>query len=399
MAKYKIDLDYEGGETKTHGQYTSKKELKRARKHLIEKLMKEFDKGKVLGDTPIMIIYKDKEVIEKLDTGWEYVVRTNMKEADYNKFAQSIGEQAVLIVNRDSKNRIVLDRIGGALRPEQFKDAVKEHLLSKLQVGDLVEAMQNGKRVYKYEMSKSLYDKIHEKNKKREEHSIKGKEISMTPHSSMLSAMDKKVAEVEAMLGSLDEIKKNLIGEEVISCMSEVMNIAKQIMGSEPHYKLDDEGNIILDSMDKPEIVRYRFETFDLKQLIDFQFMLSGYLAPISFSLAEFKGKAGLRKAQVDIATNYVYQEAKDYILEELKEKRTDKFIQSVISNRPEMINMYAQHRTYAVISMMLETTYKVGELMRNVLNSTIDYMKTDMVNSIHLAKSEVPNQYFSKDT
>lgn len=200
--------------------------------------------------------------------------------------------------------------------------------------------------------------------------------------------IQKKIKEVEALVGNLETAEKQYMSEDLLDAISQILEICKIILGQEPEYKLDENGKIFLDNWQLPEVVTYSFEKFSIKQLIDFQFQLAGLLGYIGISKARFEGNTGLAKAVLDITSNYIYTDVKDYIQEVLRERRTEKYIESIISQK--LLKKYAVHRVSASIARILETVWQLGSLMRNVLNSTIEYMKEDSLNSLHLAKSQL---------
>lgn len=199
--------------------------------------------------------------------------------------------------------------------------------------------------------------------------------------------MKTRIKEIEGYVYKMTDVQKKIMGNAVLESINAILEINKKLMGYEPEY-VTENGEIILNAWGMPEVEKYSFEKFELKQLIDFQFHLAGHYGFLSDQLAKFKGNAGLKKAKIDIASNYLYSPAKDYITEQLQEKRTDKYIQSVIDN--QLIPEYANQRMSAVIATMLEAVCKSAELTRNVLNSTIQYIKEDLVNSVHLSNSQL---------
>lgn len=225
-----------------------------------------------------------------------------------------------------------------------------------------------------------------EDNEPKQEESQEQKKV--LPNNGYLSTMKHRLKEIENLIMTFNDLQKKIMGEDVLESINFVLDINKELMGYEPIYKKDDNGEVQLDYWGKPEVEVYAHERIELKRMIDMQMFLAGHYGFLSERLAKFKGNSGLKKARIDMASNYLYVPAKDYIIEELKQKRTDKYIQSVIDQ--QLLPEYANQRMSAIIATVLETVCKSAELSRNVLNATIQYRKDDMVNSLHLDKSQV---------
>lgn len=203
---------------------------------------------------------------------------------------------------------------------------------------------------------------------------------------SKIKTIKKKVVEIEEMIGSLTDNEKNALGVDTLEVIDEIFKIYKMIMGVKPIYKKVN-GEIEIDHWDMPTVEQYSFEQFELKQLIDWQFKLAGYLGYIGNTKARFEANSGLNKAIIEIASRYVFTDAKSYISETLLEKATLNYIDSIIQQ--PMLKKYAKQRVSASLAKLLDTIYRAGELMRNVLKSTVDFMREDITNSMHLAQAQ----------
>jgi len=250
-------------------------------------------------------------------------------------------------------------------------------------------------------LDKSVEENIKNKGKKVSSETVSKKKVSSEtvsdehidknkPLSDSLKTINRKANEVRKEIGSLNDLKKNQL-KSVMESVNVILGISKAIMGAEPIYKSKD-GKVVIDDWGMPEVVKMSFELFELKQLIDFQFELSGHLGFIGTTMAQYQANAGLKKAIIDVASHYMYVDTKNYIIEEIREKKTDKYIEAIINSDETIRKQYIAQRKSASIAKFLETVYKTGELMRNVLNATIQYRKEDMINSAHLNKSQLQN-------
>lgn len=186
--------------------------------------------------------------------------------------------------------------------------------------------------------------------------------------------LEAQIQEITKIFGSLSEVEQRYLGKDMIETIAKVSQIS-QFMLSRP-------------ATNSTTGITYSFERFNLKELLDMQFMLSGYHGYISSVLGRLRATALLKKAYLEVTTTYVYQTVYDHIQETYDRKPTIPEIESVIKSN--MKEQYAFQRISGALAILLETVLDSVEFIRNVLNSTIVYLKEDSINSLHLAKSGV---------
>lgn len=188
------------------------------------------------------------------------------------------------------------------------------------------------------------------------------------------------IEQIKIDVGDRDKVKQGL-GGNVERARLSIMAIFKDIQARCNTQIIDSQGNVV-GSINFSDI----FNAFSLEELAAMQLSIAGNLSYLSFVLGNLTLDVGLDEKTVALTHTQAYEKTLDLITAESKKKPTEKYIKSIIDQELYDVNVRLVQNATAL--KYIETIYKAGEHVRNVLQAVVNVKLDDKINDYQMGKN-----------